>query len=86
MTISDSSKPISSIEACVKAAFEAALDKPLGKDADFFDEGGDSLTAEQLFLALEQSLGLEVPSWILLDHSSIKELSQALEEMASTKA
>ena len=69
---------MSDLEAKVKAAFEEALGKFLSEDADFFDEGGDSLAAEQLFLALEKSLGVAVPSWVLLDHSSIKEFAEAI--------
>jgi amino acid adenylation domain-containing protein len=47
----------------------------VGPDADFFDQGGDSLTAVLLLLELENVLGIKLSPDILFEHSTVRALA-----------
>ena len=72
-----------SIEAAVAAAFERAFDRrPLGRDENFFDLGGDSLTAMKIVFALKRTLGLETPVTEIFHTPTIAGLAEALATQA----
>lgn len=53
---------------------------PIGLDDDFFELGGDSLTAARLFVAIEKQFGQYYPSSVLLEHGSLEKLAAYLRE------
>lgn len=55
----------------------------IGIDDDFFDMGGDSLTALQMIIECEQAMGISAPETILFEHPTIRRLSQALKDLDS---
>jgi len=57
---------------------------PLTVDDDFFEKGGDSLLAVELLGELERLTGRPVPSSLLFEASTIRQLTQKLSE-ADTK-
>jgi acyl carrier protein len=63
----------------VAAIFSEVFGMPgLGRAAEFFDLGGDSLLAETLMAAIEREFGIKLPTSILLDSSTPEELSKRL--------
>jgi thioesterase domain-containing protein/acyl carrier protein len=50
----------------------------LGPEDDFFGSGGDSLRAVSLVAAVSEELGLEVPLWLLLEHTTPRSMALAL--------
>lgn len=53
---------------------------PIGLDDDFFELGGDSLTAARLFVAIEKKFGQYYPSSVLLEYGSLEKLAAYLRE------
>nr|VFK31688.1 MAG: Acyl transferase domain-containing protein [Candidatus Kentron sp. MB]VFK75612.1 MAG: Acyl transferase domain-containing protein [Candidatus Kentron sp. MB] len=53
--------------------------KPIGVDDDFFELGGDSMTAVQLIARLRDALGKDLPVGSLLDTPTIATLAEKLE-------
>jgi oxalate---CoA ligase len=52
---------------------------------DFFELGGDSLLAVQMFLEIEQLTGQSVPETILFDEPTIRQLARRLNTLAESK-
>ena len=52
---------------------------------DFFSLGGDSVTAVELSLRLEELLGAEVDVELIVDRPSLAALAEALAEPAQTR-
>ncbi|MEJ8643169.1 phosphopantetheine-binding protein [Streptomyces sp. MS1.HAVA.3] len=50
----------------------------VGAQDDFFDLGGDSLTATRVALRLQEDFGLEIPVRTLFTHSTVESLAGAL--------
>ncbi|MFD5409444.1 non-ribosomal peptide synthetase [Streptomyces nojiriensis] len=50
----------------------------VGAEDDFFDLGGDSLTATRVALRLQEEFGLEIPVRTLFTHSTVESLAGAL--------
>jgi syringomycin synthetase protein SyrE len=77
--------PRNDLERELLAIWEKALDRrPLSVRDNFFDVGGDSLTAIQIFGGIEARLGRSVPLQLLMDHPTIEQLAIALETDAET--
>ncbi|WP_406363776.1 AMP-binding protein (plasmid) [Streptomyces sp. NBC_00715] len=55
------------------------LDGPPGADANFFQLGGDSLTAVEVLAALESEIGIAVPMTVLFNTASAAECAKALD-------
>jgi oxalate---CoA ligase len=53
---------------------------PINVDDDFFDKGGDSLLAVELLSELERLTGRTVPSSMLFEAATIRQLTQRLSE------
>ncbi len=47
-------------------------------DEDFFDAGGDSISAIRMLPELERRLGVEASVALIFDHSTAEELARAL--------
>ncbi len=52
-------------------------------DDDFFDKGGDSLTAIDLHLALQRLTGLELPETMLFEASTVRAVADRLSKQVS---
>lgn len=52
----------------------------VGRDDSFFELGGDSLQAVELFLALERSFGVRLPAATLIAHPTIAQLAKIIDE------
>jgi nonribosomal peptide synthetase DhbF len=55
----------------------------IGPDSDFFDVGGQSVTAVRLIERLRADLDLAVPLRTLFDHPTVAELSEGLRSLAA---
>ena len=56
----------------------------LGVDDSFFDLGGDSLAAEAIFSAIEEEIGVSLPTAVLLEHATIAELARRVQDGAGS--
>lgn len=64
------------LEQQIAETMARVLKRPeVGPDADFFDQGGDSLTAVLLLLELENVLGIKLSPDILFEHSTVRALA-----------
>ncbi len=45
----------------IREAWEAILEMPVTGDTDFFENGGHSLLAVELSMAIEEKIGIEPP-------------------------
>lgn len=57
---------------------DAIGDPHIGLDTDFFEIGGNSLTAVALMSHITETFGVELSLAALFDHPTIRGLSQAL--------
>ena len=58
----------------------------LSLDDDFFEKGGDSLLAMEMLVELESLTGLTIPSSILFEAPTIRQLAQKLSERSNLRA
>jgi amino acid adenylation domain-containing protein len=71
--------PRNPVETKLAAIWENLLQvKPIGVDENFFDLGGDSLSAIDLVLSMEKAFNRSLPISILLQHPTIADLSKVL--------
>ncbi|MGW6567234.1 non-ribosomal peptide synthetase [Streptomyces sp. NPDC054975] len=71
--------PRTPAERAVARVFAEALwADEVGAHDDFFDLGGDSLTATRVALKLQEEFGLEIPVRALFTHSTVESLARAL--------
>jgi 4-hydroxybenzoyl-CoA reductase gamma subunit len=56
---------------------------PISVDDDFFDKGGDSLVAVDMLIELERLVGRQVPSSLLFEATTIRQLTKKLSEEGS---
>lgn len=54
---------------------------PVSLDEDFFDKGGDSLVAVEMLFELEQLTGRTIPTSILFESRTIRQVAQRLQTM-----
>ncbi|UWQ91920.1 acyl carrier protein [Aliisedimentitalea scapharcae] len=73
-----------SIAKLVRTAFATALDVEVDNTTDFFDAGGDSLASEQVIVTLSETLAVELPGWLLLDHPTIPALTGAIADLCGS--
>lgn len=68
--------PREPVEARLKEIWEQILDvRPVGITDDFFNLGGDSLAASELFTDIEAIYGKQFPASALLEHSTIEQVA-----------
>jgi len=83
LTTHEAAEPAASqsVESIVQAIWERALSRrPIGRDENFFDAGGDSARAMQMFAELERALGTGLPISILHQAATIAKLSELIEQ------
>ncbi|WP_411146529.1 non-ribosomal peptide synthetase [Streptomyces sp. x-80] len=69
------------VEATVGAIFEEVLASgPIGPDGDFFDEGGHSLLAISVLVAIEQQLGVSIDLGDFFLTPTVREVSRLVRE------
>jgi oxalate---CoA ligase len=59
---------------------------PLSIDDDFFEKGGDSLLATDMLIEVERMIGKAIPSSILFEAGTIRQLVQKLSEAGGLQA
>ncbi|MGZ9932451.1 non-ribosomal peptide synthetase [Streptomyces sp. NC-S4] len=64
--------------AVARAWAETLYADEVGAEDDFFDLGGDSLTATRVALRLQEEFGLDIPVRTLFTHSTVESLAGAL--------
>ncbi|GAA0743699.1 SDR family NAD(P)-dependent oxidoreductase [Dactylosporangium roseum] len=73
--------PVSSVEDRLRAIWREAIGiDDIGRSADFFDIGGDSLTAVQLMGRVREQFGVELSIGILFDHPTLGGLTDVITE------
>jgi amino acid adenylation domain-containing protein len=60
---------------------ELLRQSPIGIDANFFEQGGDSLLATQLMTRVRQSLRLELPLRVFFEAATVAELAERIESI-----
>ncbi len=81
----DSAAPLGKTEETVAAIWRRVLNRErAGRDDDFFDCGGDSLTTLDLMFAIEETLGVELPVTAIYAAPTIAKLAGAIEDRRST--
>jgi nonribosomal peptide synthetase MxcG len=71
--------PLAGAQHAVAEAFAAVLGRSVNTaEADFFALGGHSLAALQLAARLTRNLGFEVPLSSVFEHTTVRELAQAI--------
>ncbi|MEL6353416.1 MAG: alpha/beta fold hydrolase [Cyanobacteria bacterium J06627_28] len=79
--------PSSRLELALTQIWESVLGVfPLSIDASFFDLGGDSLLAVQLFNKMQQQLGCSLPLASLFQAPTIRQFAALLQQSQSTPA
>jgi amino acid adenylation domain-containing protein len=69
------------VEALVRATWQGLLgDRPMGPEANFFELGGNSLTAAQAMARLGERLGRELPLSWAFEHPTLAGVSQVIRE------
>lgn len=58
---------------------------PIAPDQNYFDLGGDSILAVQLFVRIEQEFAIKLPLATLFDAPTIQELAQILRTQSATR-
>ena len=82
--LAPSRAPGNTLERDVLALWEEVLQvHPLQVQDNFFDVGGDSLSAVTILAGIERMLGRKVPLYLLTEHPSVERLVQALEGAAT---
>jgi amino acid adenylation domain-containing protein len=74
-------EPRNTLEAQLAALWEGVLGvDPVGVTDDFFELGGDSLSAANLFVEIEKTLGKNLPLATLFQRPTIEKLAAALSQ------
>jgi acyl carrier protein len=77
--------PATATEYQMKELWEQNLSRsPIALDQDYFEMGGDSLSAVNLLLAIEEQFGVQLKPQVLLESSSIADLVVELESLTQT--
>ena len=81
-----SSPPREGTEGCLAEIWQRLLETkaPVGRDADFFDLGGDSLLAVEMLLEVEKALSVRVPHSELLKSARLVDLAAAIDHQPDT--
>ncbi|ATE54967.1 acyl carrier protein [Actinosynnema pretiosum] len=67
-------------DLAVTAYRDALGEQSLDADSDFFEAGGDSLSAFQITARLESALGVDVPVALVFAYPSPADLASVLEQ------
>ncbi len=76
---SDSGIPVDVLERKLLESWRKVLKvDSLHPNSDFFEHGGDSLKALELFCELQRSLGVTFPAHAIFHHSTVRQLGQLI--------
>ena len=79
-TADDNNRPPSLLEAQLQEVWAAALGREsVGLHDDYFDLGGDSLQAVELFLRIEEVLDRHLPRSVLIEAGTVAEMARRIE-------
>ena len=80
----DATGEVEDVAGGLKELMEETLEKATseGADSDFYEAGGDSLTAFQIVARLRDALGLEVPVALVFAFPSPSDLAAAVASLA----
>ena len=85
MPVPDTAAPLGKTEEALAAIWRRVLVKDrIGRDDDFFDLGGDSLTTLELMFAIEETMGAELPVTAIFAAPTIARLGAAIEDRSTT--
>ena len=79
MTITDTTVAVDTTDLLVSIYRDTLGADHLDQDSDFFEAGGDSLTAFQITGRLQQALGLEVPVALVFVYPSPADLAAVID-------
>lgn len=81
----DEAEELTSTQATLRDLWQYILDQPyVGLDDDFFDLGGDSLSAAELLSAIETRLGCVLPVNSFFQQSTVRELAELVDTTPRT--
>ncbi len=80
------SRPPTALEARLAAVWAETLGlERVGLHTTFFDLGGDSLLAVELFLRIEETLGCRLPRSVLFEAATVAEMADHIEKAAPSR-
>src|ERR1700735_62093 len=78
--------PATAMIGALTAIWESVLQhSPIGPDDNFFDLGGDSLSAATLFLEIEKVCGRQLPSVMIYNAPTVATLAAELEKPSTSR-
>jgi acetoacetyl-CoA synthetase len=78
--------PATAMIGALTAIWESVLQhSPIGPDDNFFDLGGDSLSASTLFLEIEKVCGRQLPSVMIYNAPTVATLAAELEKPSTSR-
>ncbi|NTX36076.1 amino acid adenylation domain-containing protein, partial [Myxococcus sp. CA033] len=78
-------EPRGKLEALLAGLFQQVLGvERVGRDSDFFDLGGHSLSATRLLARVQHAVGVELPLSALFSHATVASLARALGPKAAS--
>lgn len=81
-----SSAPVGETEETVAAIWQRVLEREaIGRDDDFFDAGGDSLSTLNLMFAIEEAFGVELPVTMIYAAPTIAKLAAAIDARSTAE-
>src|SRR5271170_5747705 len=79
-------QPTSAMAEALTTIWERVLQhSPVGPDDNFFDLGGDSLSATTLFLEIEKLCGRQLPSVMIYNAPTVATLAAELEKPRTSR-
>lgn len=82
---SESGAVSNQIEQQISDIWQEILQRPVDSiDADFFELGGNSLSAVQIADSIETQLGVKMPLAVLIEHSTVRKLASALQDSSQS--
>jgi acyl-CoA synthetase (AMP-forming)/AMP-acid ligase II/thioesterase domain-containing protein/acyl carrier protein len=79
-------RPATPLEAQLQGLWAASLGRDhIGLHDDYFQLGGDSLQAVELFLSIEKTLGQPLPRSILFEASTVAEMAERIGSTATAR-
>jgi acetoacetyl-CoA synthetase len=79
-------RPTAGMIGALTTIWESVLQhSPIGPDDNFFDLGGDSLSAATLFLKIEQLCGRQLPSVMIYNAPTVAALAAELEKPSTSR-